>query len=151
MKLSQTIVIWVKFLVTFFSKAVDELKIPSISNFMHNESNDSLKEALSYFENHPSIANIKRKGFDTSFTFWETNSNEVFKFIKTLNINKACQNIDIPTKIIIWNTDLFACYIFRNFSYCLEKGKFPCVLKYADVVPVPKKKEKADEANYRQW
>ena len=40
---------------------------------MHNESNDSLKEALKYFENHPSIVNIKRKGFDTIFTFRETN------------------------------------------------------------------------------
>ena len=84
----------------FFSKAVEELKMPSISNFTHNEGNDSLKEALSYFENHPSIVNIKRKGFDTSFTFKETNSNEIFKLIKILNINKACQNTDIPTKII---------------------------------------------------
>ena len=59
----------------FFSKAVKELKIPSISNVMHDESNDSLKEALSYFENHPSIVYIKRKGFDTRFTFKETNCN----------------------------------------------------------------------------
>ena len=46
----------------FFSKAVEELKIlcVSISNLTHNESNDSLKEALSYFENHPCIENIKR-------------------------------------------------------------------------------------------
>ena len=80
----------------FFSKAVEELKMLSISNFTHNESNDSLKD----FENHPSIVNIKRKGFDTSFTFKETNSNEIFKLIKILNINKACQNTDIPTKII---------------------------------------------------
>ena len=60
----------------FFSKAVEAVKIPSISNFTHNGSNDSLKKALSYFENHPSIVNIKRKGFNTSFTFRETNSNE---------------------------------------------------------------------------
>ena len=68
---------------------------------MHNKSNDSLKKALSYFKSHPSIVNIKRKGFNTSFIFRETNSNEVIKLIKTLNINKACQNVDIPIKIII--------------------------------------------------
>ena len=76
---------------------------------MHNESNYSLKEALSYFKNHSSIVNIKRKRFDTSFTSRETNPSEVIiKFIKTLNINKACQNADIPTEIIKSNADLFA-------------------------------------------
>ena len=47
------------------------------------------KVALSYFESHPSAVNDKRMGFDTSFTFGETNSNKVFKLIKNLNINKA--------------------------------------------------------------
>ena len=86
----------------FFSNAVEKLKFLNISNFTQNENNDSHKEALSYFENHPRIVNIKRKGFDTSFTFRETNSNEV-----TLNINKACQNTDINTKIIKSNAELF--------------------------------------------
>ena len=47
------------------------------------------------------------------------------------------------------NTDLFANYIFRNFNYCLEKDEFPCVFEHADVVPVHKKKEKTDKANFR--
>ena len=116
---------------------------------MHNKSNDSLKKALSYFKSHSSIVNIKRKGFNTSFIFRETNSNEVIKLIKTLNINKACQNVDIPIKIIKSNADLFASYIFRNVNCCLEKGEFPCVLKRAYIVPVHKEKEKTDKANYR--
>ena len=76
----------------FYSKAVKELKTRSILNYKYNGSNDSLKEALGYFKNHPSIAiaNIKRKGFHTRFTFRETNSNEKIKLSKTLNINKAC-------------------------------------------------------------
>ena len=107
-------------------KAVKELKILHISNFTHNESNNSLKEALGYFENCPSIVNIKRKGFNTSFTFKETNFNEVIKFMKTLIINKACQNTDVPANIIKSNADLVANYIFRNLKYCLQKGEFPC-------------------------
>ena len=59
------------FLIIFLSKTVDELKIPSISNYMLD---DLLKNALKYFENHPSIANIKRKGFDARIT------SEVIKF-----------------------------------------------------------------------
>ena len=66
-----------------------------------------------------------------------------------MNINKACQNADIPTKIIMSNTDLFVNCIFRNFNYCLEKGEFPYMLKHADVLLPHKKKEKTDKANYR--
>ena len=62
-----------------------------------------------------------------------------------MNISKACQNTDNPTKIIKSNADL----LFRNFNYCLEKSEIPCMLKHADVVPVHKKKEKTDRANYR--
>ena len=53
----------------FFSKTVDELKIPNISNYKLDNTNDPLKEALRYFENHPSITNIKSKSFDANFTF----------------------------------------------------------------------------------
>ena len=70
-----------KVFINFFPKAAKELKTQNISNFMQNESNDSLKEALNYFEKKKkkSFVNIKRK---------------------FLNINKACQNIDIPTKTV---------------------------------------------------
>ena len=66
-----------------------------------------------------------------------------------MNINKVHQHTDIPTKIIKSNVDFFANYIFGNFNYCLEVGDFPCAFKHADVVPVRKKKEKIDKANYR--
>ena len=49
-----------------FSKTVDELKIPSTSYYTLNKTNDPFKEALRYFENHYSIAKIKRKVFDES-------------------------------------------------------------------------------------
>ena len=100
---------------------------------MHNKRNDSLKEEPNYFENQPSNVNIKRKDTGKSFTFRETNSNEVIKLIKTLNINKACQNTAFLTKIIKLNADLFANFIFRNFNYCLQKDEFPCVHKHADL------------------
>ena len=82
---------------------------------------------------------IERKGFNTSFTFRETNFNDDIKFIKNLILSKACQSTDIPTKIIKLNADTFANYIFKNCNYSLENGKFSCVLKHADVVSVHKK------------
>ena len=53
----------------FFSKTVDEFKILNVSNYKLDNQNDTLKEALRYFENHPSITNIKSKSFDANFTF----------------------------------------------------------------------------------
>ena len=39
---------------------VNSAECLSIANYTHNKSNDSLKEALNYFENHSSILNIKK-------------------------------------------------------------------------------------------
>ena len=72
----------------FFSKTVDELKIPNISNYKPDNTNDPLKEALRYFENHPSITNIKSKSFDANFTFRDTSSSEVIKLMKTVNLKR---------------------------------------------------------------
>ena len=113
----------------FFSKTVYEFKIPNISNYKLDNTNDLFKEALRYFENHSSITNMKSKSFDTNFTFRDTSSSEVIKLIKTLNVKKASQKSDIPTKIVKVNADIFGNFICKNFNYCLKKGEFPCILR----------------------
>ena len=124
-------------------------EIPNISNYKLDNANDPLKKALKYFENHPSIANIKSKSFDARFTFRDTSSSEVIKLIKTRNVRKASQKSDIPTKIIKLNADFFRNFIYKNFNYCLKKGEFSCALKHADVILVHKNETKSDKANYR--
>ena len=107
----------------FFSKAVHELKVPNISNYKLDNTNDPLKEALRYFENHPSITNIKSKSFLESFSFTDTCPTKVIKLIKTLNVRNNCQKSVIPTKIVELNADFFINFIFKNVSYCLQKGE----------------------------
>ena len=102
----------------FFSKTVDELKIPNISNYKLDNTNDPLKEALRY---HPSMPNVKSKSFDANFTFIDTSFSEVFKLVKTPNVKKASQKSDIPTKIIKLNAEFFGNLICKNFNYCLKK------------------------------
>ena len=119
------------------------------SNYKLDNTNDPLKEKLRYFENHPSIRNIKSKSFDTHFPFRDTSSSEIIKLIKTLNVKKASQKSDIPTKIVKLNADFFGNFICKNFNYCLKKGEFPFFLTHADVAPVHKKAIKSDEVNYR--
>ena len=65
-----------------FSKTVDELKIPSNSYYTLNKTDDSFKEALRYFENHYSIAKIKRKGFDASLIIRDTSSSGLLNLSK---------------------------------------------------------------------
>ena len=65
-----------------FSKTVDKLKIPNISNYKLDNTNAPLKEILRYFENHPSIANIKSKIFEANFTL------EILVPVKLLNLSK---------------------------------------------------------------
>ena len=135
----------------FFSKIVDELKIPNISNYKIDKTiiHSKIFESLRYFENHPSITNIKIKSFDTNFSFRDTSSFEVIKLIKTLDVKKGSQKSDIPTKIVKQNVDIFGNFICNNFNYCLKKSDFPCVLKHADVILVHKKEIKSDKVNYR--
>ena len=84
----------------FFSKTVDKLKIPNISSYKLDKSNDPLKEALRYFENHTSIKNIRSKSFDANFTFRDVCSSEVIKLIKTLNAKMASQKVIFLTKLL---------------------------------------------------
>ena len=51
---------------------------------------------MSHLKNHQLFPKLPQycKGFDTKPTFRETNSNEVMKLAKTLDISKACQNTD---------------------------------------------------------
>ena len=60
-----------------------------------------------------------KKGSDILKTFRYTSSSEVIKLIKTLNVEKASQKSDIPTKSVKLNIDIFRNFISKNFNYCL--------------------------------
>ena len=54
---------------SFYLKSVEKVKIANLLNHIRNESNDSLKEPLSYFDYHPSFVNFTTKGLDASVSF----------------------------------------------------------------------------------
>lgn len=87
--ISNDIVLYWAFSV-FFSKAVEQLKIPSIWSNTLYESNDQLKEALLYFENHPNIVNVKWNSFRLSFIFRKHKCSKFTTLKKTYDISKAC-------------------------------------------------------------
>ena len=69
----------------------------------------------------------------------------ISKEINKLNEKKACQEHDIPVKLIKSNQDL----IYHNFNNSLFSANFPSNLKAADILPTHKKKDKSDIENYR--
>ena len=63
---------------------------------------------------------------------------------------RACQESDIPVKIIKDNTAIFSEFVFHNFNNSIFDVTFPSELKKtADVIPVFEKKDRNNVANYR--
>ena len=60
----------------FLSKTIDELKILNISHYKLVNASDLLKEALKYFENHPSILNMKSNSPRADTFFWLYSGNK---------------------------------------------------------------------------
>ena len=128
---------------------MSNLDIPNSSNYFQEEKSHSLSAIIEHFEKHPSVTNIKNKNFESTFSFKKTAPEEVVKVIRNLNIRKSCQTTDIPTKVIKLNSDILAKFIYKHFSYCIDRGKFPNELKHAELVAVHQKNCQRDTENYR--
>ena len=72
----------------------------------------------------------------------------MLKEIQNLDASKACQDADIPTKILKENADVFADFLHPSFNEFVKESKFPSVLKQANITPVYKKGERECKNNY---
>ena len=137
----------------FFVNIVSDLKIPATHNCNKDfqKTNDLVLNAISKCKYHLSIVMIKSKiDPQSKFSFTLVQYEDANRKIKSLNVLKASQQSDIPTKILIENCEYFPCYCHENINYCLDKSLlFPLDLKLADVVPVYKKKSKSFKDIYR--
>ena len=75
---------------------------------------------------------------------------DVRKVTRELDITKASQLQDIPTKIIKQNADFFSEFFFVNINHSINKSTFSEQLKWVDVKLVFKKNSRTDKENYRQ-
>ena len=66
-----------------------------------------------------------------------------------LDVSKACQDTDIPSKIIKENADIFASFLHSSFNTSVTNSEFPSVLKQTNITPVLKKGERYSKDNYR--
>ena len=84
------------------------------------------------------------------FSFQEITKSEINQEILiNLDSSKACQESDLPKKIIKANSDIFTQAIHKELNSGLEVGNFPCTMKLANVTPVYKKGNRSEKGNYR--
>ena len=84
-----------------------------------------------------------------TFSFNPITADDISQQIKRLDINKATQESDIPTKLVKRFDNLIVDYLQENFNNCLKKGTFPKDFKKAVVHPTHKKDYKTVKSNYR--
>ena len=65
-----------------------------------------------------------------------------------LDVSKACQDTNIPSKIIKENADIFASFLHSSFKTSITNSEFPSVLTQANITPVFKKAERYSKDNY---
>ena len=72
----------------------------------------------------------------------------MFQEIVCLHASKACQDTNVPTKIIKENADIFIDFIYLSINASINNGDFPSFLRVANVIPVFKKDCKNSKDNY---
>ena len=132
---------------SYFDGIVDGLNIKRCE--ISKEHNDPILNAIKTFEKHPSILKIKELNSGCRFSFENVSLEDVKKVTLELDITKASQFLDIPTKTLSRMLIFFPEFFFVSINYSISNSIFPEQLKLAEVKPVYKKNLRADKENYR--
>ena len=108
---------------------------------------DPIDIALKRFEQHPSILKIRNNVSVASFSFNTVPVEDVILEIKSLNSNKAHNNI--PVKNFKQNWDISRHVLHPIINKAIIECKFPDKLKYADIAHLHKCDDTANKKNYR--
>ena len=80
------------------------------------------------------------------FSFRCVDKNATLKGILNLDASKACQDSDVPSRIINENADFFTDSLHSSFNNSIYQAEFPSILKLANIF---KKVEINSNENYR--
>ena len=90
---------------TFFSNVVTNLKIPEYADYnpIANNVSDPILKVIVRYRNHPRIltrGEVCKKSHKISFLFSQVGKKDILEEIQRLDIKKAAQESDIPSRII---------------------------------------------------
>ena len=108
-------------------------------------------DLVQHYSNHLSISCIQHhnKEFHTPFSFKAVTDKQVNDKLKGLKIKKAPGYDGIPAKLLKVGADQLSPHLCYLMNASLQQGKYPDMLKHAEVVPLFKKKDKLNKANFR--
>ena len=133
---------------TYFIESVRKLDIESfvpedITDINFDNSMDVIDIIIMKYRSHPSILKIKDNVIISNiFEFKNVTSDEIEKEIKQLNPKKACVENDIPTKVLVSINDIVSLHLSNIYNTSKNDQTYPLSLKFADVTPIHKAKEK---------
>ena len=86
----------------FFSNIVKEMNISLCQKLLTEADHikDPVLRIIERFKKHPSVVAIFENHKDSAFSFRHVSLDEITKETKGLDVKKACQNTNIPTKVI---------------------------------------------------
>ena len=137
--------------IEFFANVVKNLNITINEDILcdTNGIDDPVLKPIEKYRKHPSTEAIKNISKNNSFSFQKVSYEDVLKEIQNFDASKACQDTDVPTKIIKGNSDIFGNFTYQNFNDAINNDVFFKILKNANVSPVFKKGVRNCETNYR--
>ena len=131
----------------YFVNITDELGIYKWGNIPQNCLDST--EKIKYFNNHPSIKTIKDKFRNSfSFKFEFVSTDIVLRCINEIDIKKSSSGEISPAIIKLAKKEILI-PITNCINKCISIKSFPDELKVADVIPVFKKEDPNNKANYR--
>ena len=100
-----------------------------------DNSQDRIENGICKYENHILIKK-HMQGANSSFVFEAVTKEKIEKLITNLNIKKAVQSNDIPTKLAKEFGYSFSKYIATSINRCTTGGTFVNAFKKAEVRPM---------------
>ena len=137
---------------SFFSNIVSDIRIPYYNNCdpLAGKIQEPVLKATLKYRNHPrifTIGEVCKK--NPQFSFRCVDKNKILKEILNLDASKACQDSDIPSRIIKENADIFTDFLHSSFNNSIYQSEFPSILKLANITPVFNKGDRNSNENYR--
>ena len=93
----------------FFISAVSNLNISRYvdSSITFDHIDDEILRLVEKYKNHSGVVAVKDKNINSQFSFRPKTKSKIYKDILNLDISKASQDSDVPTKIVKANADIF--------------------------------------------
>ena len=104
------------------------------SDQTENQIEHLILRIIEQYKNHLNIITINQN-MDGRFSFQEITKSKINQEVLNLDSCKACQESDLPTKIIKANSDIFTDVIHKERNRGLKVDNFPCTLKLANATP----------------